>query len=342
MASAELVQQLEEQLETINRYQDVKLVKRPDWGTITFETSAQDIELARSIAGDLSVMPLIQLTDQAAEEMLSRVPNVSAYLQQIDEFTLEGNAEQNRDNIAANLSGAVAKLHAVAFQWIPYLAYKRGDFSANIEQIETAVTDAKHRLDDAEAYAATKQGEIDKIVTLAREAAASVGVAAFTGEFNKEAKALASSSRWWLWAAGLLALATLASAIGFFFWPPLPKEVDGWATLRHVVAKVSVIAVLFTGTIWCGRIYRALTHQRSINKHRALSLKTFQAFAQATEDPATRDAVLMAATKSIFANVPTGFVEERAADRDASVNVFDVGRSMGKATPTKRAASSDE
>ena len=139
-----------------------------------------------------------------------------------------------------------------------------------------------------------------------------------------------------------LALLTLASAIGSFFWPSLPDDANGWATLRHVVAKVSVIAMLFTGTVWCGRIYRALTHQRSINRHRALSLKTFQAFVKATDDPATRDAVLMAATKSIFANVPTGFVEERTADRDASVNVFDVGRSVGKATPTKRAASSDE
>lgn len=342
MASAELVQQLEEQLETINRYQDAELVKRPDWGTITFETAAQDIEQARSIASDLSVMPLIQLTDQAAEEILSRIPNVSAYLQQIDEFKLEGNAEQNRDSIAAHLRNAVAELHAVAFQWIPYLAYKRGDFSANIEQIETAITDAKHRLDDAKAYTATKQEEIDKIANLAREAAASAGVGTFTEEFDSEATELASSSRWWLGFTGMLALVTLIFAIVFFFWPPLSEDANIWTTLRNVIAKVSVIAVLFTGTIWCGRIYRALTHQRSINRHRALSLKTFQAFVKATDDPATRDAVLVAATKSIFANVPTGFVEERTADRDASVNVFDVGRSVGKATPAKRAASSDE
>lgn len=342
MASEELVQQLKEQLETINLYRDANLIKRPDWGTITFEIADQDVQLARSIAGDLSVMPLIQLTDQAAQDIMAHIQSVSSSLQQIDAFKLEGNAERNRDSIAANLNGVVAGLHTATYQWIPYLAYKRGDFSANIEQIETAITDAKHRLDDAEAYTATQRREIDKIVNLASEAAASVGVAAFTREFNREATELASSSRLWLRFTGVLALVTLIFAIGFFFWPPLSEDANIWTTLRNVIAKVSVIAVLFTGTIWCGRIYRALTHQRSINKHRALSLKTFQAFAQATDDPATRDAVLMAATKSIFANVPTGFVEERTADRDASVNVFDVGRSVGKATPTKRAASSDE
>lgn len=60
MASAEVVQQLEEQLETINRYKDAELIRRrDDWGPITFEIAAQDIETARSIAADLSSMPLI-------------------------------------------------------------------------------------------------------------------------------------------------------------------------------------------------------------------------------------------------------------------------------------------
>ena len=339
MASAELVQQLEEQLEAINQYKDADLISRRDWGTITFETAAQDIEVARSIAGDLSTMPLTYLTDQAAQDIIDRIPDVSSYLQQIDEFTLEGNAEQNRDSIAAYLKEAVAGLHTAASQWIPYLAYKRGDFSANIKQIEAAVTETKHHLEEAETYAATRRQEIDKIVNLAREASASAGVATFTSEFDSEAKTLAQSSRWWLRAVGVLALLTITSAIGSFFWPALPEDANSWATLRHVVSKVSVIAILFTGTVWCGRIYRALRHQRSINRHRALSLKTFQAFVQATDDPATRDAVLMAATKSIFANVPTGFVEERAANQDASVSVLEIGKSAGKAVPTRKSAS---
>lgn len=343
MASAELVQQLDEQLEAINEYKDTELIsRRDDWGPITFKIATQDIERARSIAGDLSTMPLTDLTDQAAQDIIDRIPDVSSYLQQIDEFTLEGNAEQNRDNIAVYLKDAVAGLHTAASPWIPYLAYKRGDFSANIRRIEKAVTQATHQLEEAETYAATKRKEVDKIVSLAREASASAGVATFTSEFDSEAKTLAQSSRRWLWAVGVLALLTLASAIGSFFWPALPEDAISWATLRYVVAKVSVIAILFTGTVWCGRIYRALRHQRSINRHRALSLKTFQAFVQATDDPATRDAVLMAATKSIFANVPTGFVEERAANQDASVSVLEIGKSAGKTVPTRKPASPDD
>ncbi len=59
MASQDVIQHLEEQLETINQYKDVELISRRDnWGSITFELAAQDIELALSIAADLSSMSL--------------------------------------------------------------------------------------------------------------------------------------------------------------------------------------------------------------------------------------------------------------------------------------------
>ena len=343
MASAELVQQLEEQLETINRYQDTELVSRlDDWGPITFEIAAQDIETAKSIAADLSSMPLMHLTDQAINDIMAHIPNVSSYLQRIDKFKLESDPAGNRNNIASHLKSAVEQLHTAASQWIPYLAYKHGDFSENIRQFTSAIASAQNQLDESASYVATKRDEVARIVALAREAAGRAGVATFTQEFDAESKVLAATSRWWLGAVVGLALLTITAALVSFFWPPLSDNASGWVTLRHVVAKVSVIAILFTGTVWCGRIYRALTHQRSVNRHRALSLTTFQAFVEATDDPGTRDAVLMAATKSIFGTVPTGFVDERGATQDTSVNVLEIGKSAGKAVPTRKANPPEE
>ena len=343
MASAELVEQIGEQIKKVTRYKDVELVRRPEWGTeLTFEIAAQDIGVARSVAADLSTMPLSHLTDQAVRDIAPHIHNVSTCLKQIDEFKMQGNVEQNRDSIASSLKSRVEALLTSVSPWIAYLAYKRGDIEDSVKQTETALAEAKAKLDAAESYAVEKREEIDKIVTLTREASASAGVATFTHEFDEEAKRLASGSNKWLLAATVLAILTSAAALASFFWPPLPDDADGWPTLRHVVAKVSVIAVLFTGTIWCSRIYRALTHQRSINRHRALSLKTFQAFVKATDDPATRDAVLMAATKSIFGNVPTGFVDERGATQDTSVNVLEIGKSANKAMPTRRAGATQE
>lgn len=334
MASNEVVQQLQEQLETINQYRKSELINRGTWGSISFAPAERDIETALTIAADLLSMPLVHLTDQAAQDIMAHVPDVAQQLARIDEFKLEdAPPQQSRDEIASELTGALIGLHTVSSQWIPYLAYKRGDFLESIRQFEEAVESAKGSLDEADAYAKDKREEVDKVVEATRKASVSAGAGAFTDEFAREAEELSGVARQWLWAVCALGLLTLTSALGSLFWPSLPDDASSWMTLRHVVAKVSVIAALFTGTLWCGRIYRALRHQRSTNKHRALSLKTFQAFVEATDDPATRDAVLMATTKSIFSNVSTGFVDERAASQDASVNVLEVGKSVGKALP---------
>lgn len=342
MAGAELVQELEEQIKIITQYKDIELVRRLNWEPTTFEIAAQDIEIAMSIAADLSTMPLSHLGDRAARNMILSISEVSTSIHQIDYFKPKDDATAERNKIAANLKRVVDELLTVAGPWIAYLAYERGNFDERVKQTKTMLSDSKFLLEETKAYVVQTHEEVDRIVAQVREASASVGVATFTHEFDQEARRLADSAKKWLWAVIVLTVLTSAAAVASFFWPSLPDDANSWATLRNVVAKVSVIAILFTGTVWCGRIYRALTHQRSINRHRALSLKTFQAFVQATDDPATRDAVLMAATKSIFGNVPTGFVDERGATQDTSVNVLEIGKSANKAMPARRAGATQE
>lgn len=143
MASEAAVKQLQEQLDVVNRYIGVDLISRPAWGEITFEIAQQDIDLARSIAIDLTAMPLTYLTDRACEDITGHIPNVATHLQQIDDFKLEGTPAANRNAIAANLKDAVESLHSVTSHWIPYLAYKHGDISESTRQIGTALADAK-------------------------------------------------------------------------------------------------------------------------------------------------------------------------------------------------------
>lgn len=99
------------------------------------------------------------------------------------------------------------------------------------------------------------------------------------------------------------------------------------------MSKAAIIAVLFTGTVWCGRIYRALAHQATVNRHRALSLKTFQAFVKSTEDPLVRDSVLAAATKTVFGVVPTGLVDHTGGE-ESGVKFVEFGRSSGNVAGT--------
>ena len=330
MATESLVDELNKLLQQLTAYEDAELIRRPnEWGAINFESAEKDIRLVFDIARDLSELPLDYLTDNAAQQISQAVPPVTDHLRSINEFTLQGDPTGNRDSLSNGLRSVAENLHATASPHIPYLAYRRGDIADNIAKLNKAVEDTRQILEQMESWSTEKKSKIDVIVQAAQDAAAAVGVATFTQEFDGEATTLTSRSRAWLNATAACAAATILAAIVFYFWPTLPPDADAWDTLRNIVSKAAIIAVLFTGTVWCGRIYRALMHQATVNRHRALSLKTFQAFVKSTDDPFVRDAVLMAATKTVFGSVPTGLVEQPGAD-DAGVNFVEFGKTSGK------------
>ena len=338
MLSENRCNDLKKQLDAISKYANAELVSRPDeWGSINFEKAQPDIDLALSIGRDLLDLPVEFLTEGAAGRIIDLIPNVAQCLDSISEFSIEGRGDpgSNRDHLCGQLHKATEQLQEVAGPAIPYLAYRRGDVTENISKLESTLSDARKICDDAEKWVTGKKAEIEDTVRAAREAAASVGVATFTQEFDQEATALNKQSKKWLWATGLLSIATVVVAVGSYFWPSVSAEAGVWETLRYAVSKVTVIAVFFTSTVWCVRIYRALSHQATVNKHRALSLKTFRAFVEATEDEYVRDAVLMAATKAVFGPVSTGLVDQKTGGEEPAVNFYEFGKpatkNLGKA-----------
>ena len=201
--------------------------------------------------------------------------------------------------------------------------------SEKISILNNEVKNARKKYREAIKWFNGKQAEVDKIVGATREAAASTGVTTFTKEFADEASNLQTKSTYWLIATALLVATTIGASILLIYWPTESSGANEWETIRNLVSKAAIIAVLFTSTIWCGRIYRSFVHQVSVNRHRALSLKTFQAFTEATSDPYVKDAVLMAATKSVFTSVPTGLVEQ-VENQEQGVNFVKFGKSSGE------------
>lgn len=96
-------------------------------------------------------------------------------------------------------------------------------------------------------------------------------------------------------------------------------------------AKITLFILLFTATVWAGKIYRALKHQAAINKHRSLGLKTFQAFSNAASDSQTKNAVLLETTRSIFSGTLTGFVDSKQSGNDSDIRIIEMLNSVTKA-----------
>ena len=331
MITQELITELKERLGSLTSYKNKELFKRQEWGAINFEQVEADLSSVLYLATVLSELPLEHLSSGVASDISSKIPPVAEQLKRVDEFSLEmgGDPASIRNDICHALTQAAEELQNSASLYIPYLAYRRGDVGENIAKLNDAVDQSKVILNDNESWISNKKGDIEKIVMATQEAAASAGVATFTEEFKGEEANLLKRSKKWLNATAVFAVLTILAAILFYFWPKVLSDADGWDTLRNIISKAAILAVLFTGTIWCGRIYRALIHQAAVNKHRALSLKTFQAFVKATEDPYVKDAVLMAATQTVFASVSTGLVDQPSDGQDSGVNFVEFGRKPG-------------
>ncbi len=192
----------------------------------------------------------------------------------------------------------------------------------NINELTRSVEEAGQLVEGTKKDIEQRRGEIGDIIVVAREAAASVGVAHFTADFNAEADKQDQSAEKWLKTTAGLATATILAALLMVFVPVKPEATTP-QVIQLFTSKAVILGLLFTATIWCGRLYKAARHQSAVNKHRANALRTFQAFTKAASDDDARNAVLMETTKSIFALTPSGYLENESAP-DGGLKIVEI------------------
>ena len=297
------------------------LVTDPRWGTISFEMARQDLEVIFDMVRELQRLPVGIVPEGGFEPILAALTACKDSIKAIQTFTVEqSNPSQVRDNTIASVKAAATQLLNAAAHWLPFLAYRQGDVQRNIEAMTTAARNIQSQYDQAVTDVNERRKELDGIVLAAREASAVAGVGVFTADFATQADALDTEATTWLkrttWAAGVTIGVALLSM--FIHIGDKPSEIAQFLT-----SKILALVVLISATVWCGRIYKATKHQAASNRHRSLALKTFQAFAQATEDQATRNAVLLESTRSIFAVGPSGYLDA-VEGNDSGTKVLEV------------------
>ena len=323
MATEALTKQLRELADGCTQTPIDKLLINPDWGKITFEGCRSELERTYSMLNQFKLLPAELLPDGPMQQIVSSLPPLKATLEQIRGFSIESsNPTGTRDQLVGQLKTQSDQFFAVAHLYIPYLAYQKGDVQRNINELTESVEQASQLVGSAKDEIETKRGEIGDIIVAAREAAASVGVAHFTADFNAESSAQDESADRWLKATAGVSAMTLAVAIGLVFVPINPDATTP-QVIQMFTSKVVILGLLFTAAVWCGRLYKAARHQGAISKHRANALRTFQAFTKAASDDESRNAILMETTKSIFAITPTGYLDHESSS-DGGLKIVEV------------------
>lgn len=318
--------ELHSAIDQFNQFEKKTLISRTEWGTLSFESAKPDFDRIYDIMQYLTVLPLEILTAKAITNISNEIKSTNTILTKINDFSIEtGNPSEKRNGLVGELQNAADNLYTQATPWIPFLAYKKGDVAHNIEALTTSVNKAKELIDSAKQSISDKESEVQEIVIKAREASAAAGAAVFTQDFLKESSALRDSAMKWLRITGYFAFGTIAIALTMWFFTE--AGLDKGQLWQKLGTKIAILGILISSTFWCGKIYKALMHQATINKHRALSIQTLQAFSAAVENVAAKDAVVVEATRAVFGNVPTGYIDSPQTN-DSDVKIFEIAKSI--------------
>lgn len=337
MATKEQVDKLLLLFGEISETEISNLIYDKNWGSINFESATADLERLYNLCNHFNVLPIEQLPDDIADQIFDEATPISQTITNIREFTIEqSNPSGIRDQYVNEVKANVDRFYKAAHIYVPYLAYQKGEIQSNIKQLTTSVKDAKQLLTDAKGEVSEKSGVIDKIISAAREASASVGVAHFTADFETEAQTMETEAQTWLKATMALAIVSFIASVYFLFAEP--NLTTTASAIQYVSSKILILVLLITATLWCGNLYKAAKHQAAANKFKGNSLKTFQAFVNATDDSGVKDAVLIETTRAIFSESATGYINSEGSGTDKSTKIVEVVKNGAQtASATSRA-----
>lgn len=293
--------------------------------TLTFEVGAETFDRVFFFLGRLNAKSLVLVPPDSFEAIARFVQKMGSKLGEIQSFsTANGEPLRIRNAIIAGIDDEFRNLtreHPMVMLAVLPTSLEDSD------EVETLRLRVKE-FDDFTAKSRLALGDqiksAEEIVNTLREASGKVAVKKYSEYFDTEAKNAGGAARQWLWATvtvGVMLFGVLGSLV--FLWNPEDRSPS--QLVQSGGAKVALFTVGFYLLSWCGRNYKALRHIYVVNKHRANTLNSMEAYANAVNKQDVRDAILIQASAAIFAQASTGFIPDQS-DSPSSPTVLEIIR----------------
>ncbi len=303
-------------------------IQRDQWGELTFEDIEGDIDTIFWLVEEMDSLPITIVDaivyDAVINSAVSRLLRIGESFRQIDNFDLAGDPNSRRDEIASNLKEQIHGMVSMIGPWIPLLVLRADKAQNWSAQMKGDRDDMAELLQETTAHVEERKSEIDAAVEAARAAAGEAGAAEFTHEFRRQAEEAEKRGKRWLWPTVISAALALGLAVALMFGPLGETPSNLWEAIYGLGGRVIAISVLFYAAVWSGRIVLANLHLASVNKHRAVSLQTLQAFHRAAADGAAKDAVVLEAARAVYENVPSGYIARQGGGPGGSARTLEV------------------
>ena len=279
--------------------------------TLSFNEGRPIFERTMRLFLDLQKANLDNVPLGTLNNLYARAQAALASFKQIQEFNPgpQANPAAVRDGLIQRFASEFEQHYQVITPVLSYSIRKGTDFE-NLEKTARNIVNGIQKAAQDEKDQADKHlAEITDTLEKVRRAAAEVGVAQHATHFKLQANEHLKHSKAWLWVTAVLAFITLVAGVLMALNLILNiGSMTNAQSVQLVVAKLIIFSILYSATIWSGRIYKSQWHNYVINKHRQNALSTFETFVMAAADSQTKDSVLLQATRSIFSCQPSGFV----------------------------------
>jgi hypothetical protein len=294
------------------------------------------IQKTINLARELRLLPLKLLLADKLTDLNEAAKMVATRFAALKDFTRPENLNEwhrQKESFLSALRNNCQSFCDVGISVYPYLALKSSGVQLQTGEADRLLRKFKEEIDFELEIIKGKSSEFDSILQAARDTAAHAAVSHHASVFGGIADEHTSAGKSWLIAAIVSVLVTFVAALGFLYLLPPLGDLKEAATIQRIITKLVIISTLYYIALWSAKNYRTHQHLSVVNKHRQSALKSFDAFIKAASgDEQTKNAVLLEATRCIFAPVNTGYLgadEENSSDRIIEI-IKTVGGSAGK------------
>ena len=316
------------------------LLRSEEFGTKgSFAPAERDLRSLIDLWREFDIPSLDGLPAHALEIITSHAQNTVNLFQELKTHDWAApNSNQRRQALIERVGGVNWDVFQGVSTFLVFLRTKDNARSIldlgeavqrELTKIDEPLAEKLKQVDASIARANTAVQEAELAAEASKKAAALSGVAAHTKNFLDEANVHLRASRQWLTAllglAAVIVVLAIASAAYYL------RGAEDAINYNFLVAKIIVVSTLASVMAVCARNYRAHRHNYIVNRHRGIALASFEAFAAGSEDPSTRDAVLIAATKSVFSQQQTGYGRGEG-EPDGSPQIVEIVRSVAGRT----------
>jgi hypothetical protein len=304
------VKQLEAALPGIAGADVTATTSRVELGTFAFTEVRPALARCCAVAKQLTSLDLSVIGNGAVQSMAQSATGLVAQIQGMRDFDIKRSGANLPQQHGQTQQNALAGCDSFMQASVPHLGYllavdqsAKKVIEAGRQQMETALGDVLEKAKEAGALAEEAKHALATI----KQTSAETSVAVHEKNFDTTAKAHESAAHSWL--LGTVGAIGLTLVVAAFLLAAFPLEgtLDQAITVQRLIARIAPIAFLSTIVFWCARNYRTHRHLHVVNAHRRNALRTFEAFVKGARDDATKNAVLLEATRSVFAPVSTGY-----------------------------------